>query len=67
MLARSSMRPRQQPLAPQSKKSRAGKAAQSRAYAAADDEREWCSVCGKPGPTDHAHLYTQQGRAHTEG
>lgn len=61
-LARSTGLARQQPLRQVSQKQRAGKAAQGRAYAAADDEREWCSVCGKPGPTDHAHLYTQHQR-----
>jgi hypothetical protein len=44
----------------QSRDNRRQKAAQHKAYAAADDaEQAWCSACGKPGPTDHAHLFTQ--------
>lgn len=44
----------------QSRTNRRAKAAQRKAYAEADDaEQAWCSACGKPGPTDHAHLFTQ--------
>lgn len=51
---------RQKPMKRASKSLCAQKRAQRRAYAAADDaEQAWCSACGKPGPTDHAHLFTQ--------
>lgn len=51
---------RQQPLKKCSKKRAALRREQAKAYAAADDaEQQWCSACGRPGPTDHAHLFTQ--------
>ncbi len=59
-LARTTGPARKQPLAQQSKKGRAGKAAQRQAYAAADDaEQCWCSACGRAGATDHSHHFTQ--------
>ena len=56
----STMKPRTKGLCKQSRDRRRAQAAQAKAYAAADDaEQAWCSACGKPGPTDHAHLFTQ--------
>lgn len=46
-------------LPPVSKKKAKQNRAQAKAYGEADDERGWCSVCGKPGETVHAHLFTQ--------
>lgn len=44
----------------QSPKRRAAKLTQASAYDAADDaEQCWCSVCGKPGPTEHSHHLSQ--------
>lgn len=56
----STFKPRASGLCKESRSRRRAKAAQSKAYAAADDaEQAWCSACGKSGPTDHAHLFTQ--------
>ncbi len=53
---------RKKRLCAQSRDRRREKAAQAKAYAAADDaEQGWCSCCGRPGETDHSHHFTQGG------
>jgi cytochrome c553 len=59
-LARTSTLARGGPLRKKSKGKAAADRVQHAAYAAADDaEQEWCSVCGKAGPVEHSHLYSQ--------
>jgi hypothetical protein len=48
------------PLKKKSAKKAAADKEQRAAYAAAEDaEQCWCSVCGKAGPVEHSHLYSQ--------
>lgn len=56
---------RKKPLGKCSKKRAALRRSQSKAYAAADDaEQVWCGCCGKPGPTEHSHHFSQKQQSH---
>lgn len=61
----STFKPRASGLCKESRNRRRAKAAQSKAYAAADDaEQVWCGCCGKPGPTEHSHHFSQKQQSH---
>jgi len=56
----STFKPRASGLCKESRNRRRAKAAQSKAYAAADDaEQAYCSACGVAGHVEHSHILSQ--------